>query len=50
MRFAKKYFHLKSNAVYNSSAKKISIAFVFMLQEMKDVAKSNWGLGVHLLP
>ena len=27
MRLAKKYFHLKSNAVYNSSAKNCSLKF-----------------------
>ena len=29
---------------------KISTAFVFMLQDMTDVTKSNWGLSVHLVP
>ena len=30
--------------------KKFIIAFAFILQEMKAVTKSNWGLGVHLTP
>ena len=44
------YFSLKYlNQCLQIKTEKISTAFVFMLQEMKDVTKSNWGLGVHLL-
>ena len=46
----KSYQCLQSANLHFNAGKNIITAFVFILPEMKAVAKSNRGIGVHLVP